>query len=461
MRFSQAFGIIRAQSEIDFVDIPLDTDIKLFMDPFILSVERATWFPAARARATSFFSHLIETIRSGRRNEAVDLVAALSEPNATRLGYSQGRSAGSSVGQGYAEMLVDALEQSEAVRSGSVVDLEDTALLVKGIDRDRVTDMLTVLIVPELALYTASQCNLHGITDLRECEFLVWDVDAKRWARAIFSLPADSAGPILLVPKVLIVDDFAFTPGKFITFYILRRLLNADLTPSARLSRMLANVPLHDDGTVRRQVLRDMLLKERGEKQLAADLAAGDPEALLEYKAEARAFAREMIDASRTTAIDAVHPHPPIDSEREFLIRTRAMLQPVDSRQRAVGGVSAICAALGDLVTEPRLVLRESVGLVTTVECSSALSMLIGGDTSIERLLIELVTDDGSVVADQPPNTVHLRVGEKWGRSSTVHDSRRVWTMSVSDLTALAQAGHERGARASVEMLTEWGFLEP
>ena len=33
MRFSEFFGIKRNQSELDFVDVPLDTDIEVFLDP--------------------------------------------------------------------------------------------------------------------------------------------------------------------------------------------------------------------------------------------------------------------------------------------------------------------------------------------------------------------------------------------------------------------------------------------
>ena len=32
IRFSQAFNLNKTQMELDFVDIPLDTDIKLFVD---------------------------------------------------------------------------------------------------------------------------------------------------------------------------------------------------------------------------------------------------------------------------------------------------------------------------------------------------------------------------------------------------------------------------------------------
>jgi hypothetical protein len=37
-RFSDYFGISKGQSQLDFVDVPLDTDIELYVDPYALHI---------------------------------------------------------------------------------------------------------------------------------------------------------------------------------------------------------------------------------------------------------------------------------------------------------------------------------------------------------------------------------------------------------------------------------------
>jgi hypothetical protein len=37
-RFSTYYGLVKSQAELDFVDVPLETDIRLFVDPYALSV---------------------------------------------------------------------------------------------------------------------------------------------------------------------------------------------------------------------------------------------------------------------------------------------------------------------------------------------------------------------------------------------------------------------------------------
>jgi hypothetical protein len=42
--------------ELDFVDIPLDTDIKLFVDPYAISVRPESWFQECNEYIISFFN---------------------------------------------------------------------------------------------------------------------------------------------------------------------------------------------------------------------------------------------------------------------------------------------------------------------------------------------------------------------------------------------------------------------
>src|SRR5688572_10739769 len=97
-KVSEVFGLNRAQSELDFVDVELDADNRLFVDPLGLSQRVDEWSVHAHRTLISFFQTIIDRIRSGHEQEAQDLLYNLSEPNETRLGFSRGRSQGAGIG---------------------------------------------------------------------------------------------------------------------------------------------------------------------------------------------------------------------------------------------------------------------------------------------------------------------------------------------------------------------------
>ncbi|MDO8585460.1 MAG: sulfatase-like hydrolase/transferase [Armatimonadota bacterium] len=98
MRFSDQFELGKGQSELDFVDIPLDTDIPLFVDPYALSVETDPWFVECSNLVVDFFQTVIDKIRADDSASARGLLARLHEPNETHLGLSRGRPSGRGVG---------------------------------------------------------------------------------------------------------------------------------------------------------------------------------------------------------------------------------------------------------------------------------------------------------------------------------------------------------------------------
>ena len=80
----------------------------------------------------------------------------LREPNQTRFGLSRGdRPHGRGVGADQALELYDALSQSAAVQTGLLKDLEDCELLIPGISSDKISDITTNIIRPNLIEYTS------------------------------------------------------------------------------------------------------------------------------------------------------------------------------------------------------------------------------------------------------------------------------------------------------------------
>lgn len=137
MKTSAHFQLGVTQHELDFVDIDLDNDTPLFIDPHILGTRRNSWSVDATRSVRNFFKHFLTLVRNGEREQALELFLGLREPNETRLGLSKGRSQGHGVGQTDAENIFNSMLQSKAIASGLVEDIEDTRLFIDGVDKDK------------------------------------------------------------------------------------------------------------------------------------------------------------------------------------------------------------------------------------------------------------------------------------------------------------------------------------
>src|ERR1044072_8068890 len=133
IRFSEHFNLGKLQAELDFVDIPLDTDIRLYVDPYGISLETDEWFVECNNLIVDFFEQLIGAIKSGNRTRATHILSNLHEPNSTHLGLSRGRPSGRGIGQLQSDQLYDQLSQSKAVQSGRLTDLSECELLIPNI----------------------------------------------------------------------------------------------------------------------------------------------------------------------------------------------------------------------------------------------------------------------------------------------------------------------------------------
>jgi hypothetical protein len=162
-RVSQHFNLGLPQAALDFVDVDVRRDTPLFVDPAALLTIESPWGAECRHLIQNFFHHVIDRIRQGNDQAARDLLAALREPNETHLGLSRGRARGHGMGGELADRVWEALSNSPAVKSGLLLDLQDTALMVEGIDRDIISDITTTLIRDPLIRYTQHVCEVYGI----------------------------------------------------------------------------------------------------------------------------------------------------------------------------------------------------------------------------------------------------------------------------------------------------------
>lgn len=242
MRVSEHFKLKRDQPTLDFVDVDVLNDVKLFVDPRALRLLPSVWGQECVALIQGFFSTVVEAIRSGDDARAHYLLAQLKEPNETHLGLSRGRSQGRALGDQSAIDVWDALKGSAAVKSGLLKDLEDTILLVDGVGDDIVSDMTTDIIRAPLIQYTQETCNYYGIPMAPQvASGALWDPAAKRWFTKYVELPVVHNRRLLLVPKVIVRRSMDYDADEYYSDYILEHLREVELSAGTELVHLLRN----------------------------------------------------------------------------------------------------------------------------------------------------------------------------------------------------------------------------
>lgn len=298
-RLSDYYELGKEQPELDFVDVPVHTDLRLFLDPYALGLEDDPWFIEATNLIVDFFDTVLAALRSYDERRALELLFHLTEPNETHLGLSRGEPQGRGLGTVQSRQIYDRLRKSRAVRTGFLCDLEDAELVVPGIARDKISDMTTNVIRSKLIEYTTMQCSLHGIPTREIAAGHVWDPEFKRWRGVYASLPILGDRRLLLVPKAAVRRDLTYDHNDYYNHFVLNYLQAEHLRAGSALVRVLR------DG--RRKVYKkDLRERYRLSKEFLYRFSEEHPEVLESY----RDSLPQTLEFVSDEALERVQPEP-------------------------------------------------------------------------------------------------------------------------------------------------------
>jgi hypothetical protein len=226
MRISQIFQLGKQQPELDFIDVDIDEDIQLFIDPYFIANRNDPWSINVSDTVRGYFQNLIDKLRDDDP-EAVKLMSYLHEPNETCLGLSQGKPRGRGVGQHDIAKLYNSLSKSKAVKTGVVSDIEDCHIFVDGFGKDKLSDMTTGIIRKHLIEYTQQQARLNGLPLRQGTQSgYFWDKRIDRWNNEHTDMLVADGRVILLVPKGVVSFTSGYTPDKYYNKFVLEFLQN-------------------------------------------------------------------------------------------------------------------------------------------------------------------------------------------------------------------------------------------
>ena len=220
-------------NEIDFVDIPLGEDLEAFICPFLIENNKLS-NPIAFEVYERIHQFLIKLnrdfIKPNKRNEGIEFLSHLHEPNEYHLGYS-GRNKGKAVSDVRAEVIYDALRNNSFSRQNIAITNEAhfVLLLVKGIGQDIMSDIIANVCRDIFAEATLKICKKNKIcTNTVKIDF--YNAITKKWETKSADLPNFAGKPIILLPKFIISGGRAysnlynwFIAKNYLAFEILNR----------------------------------------------------------------------------------------------------------------------------------------------------------------------------------------------------------------------------------------------
>jgi hypothetical protein len=291
-KFSEFFNLPKI--EYEFLDIYANQDILLFLDPYGISCMQSTWSKECESQIASYFQYLVDSIKSDDKQTTSKLLNAFHEVDEVALGYSVNQPNGRGIGPQQAKDIQKAFETSAAVRSGDIKDIADCALMIPGINRDKVSDITANILKNKLIEFTQAQCAKFSIPLTRVATF-AFDYQTFQFRSFYTQLPVIKGKPKILLPISSVRRDPDLSKDKFYRNFVIEFLKAEHQHAGDALASVLKN------GNV---IVRISDLKSK--YPLSADFlyefSKANPEILKKYKSQLKqsAVKKRGIDFLKT-----------------------------------------------------------------------------------------------------------------------------------------------------------------
>lgn len=220
MTFKSKYNI---KGDVDFVDIDLEHDNKLFVDPYLIYLEKDAFSINCSNKIVNYFGQLLECARNNDISAGHKLVSYLQENNEIRFGYSSEKPNGKGLGYNKGKELFNLLCKSKAINTGLVQDIFDASIMLENVGYDKISDLTINIILEDLILFTQNVCKKNNIkTNAVTLKRPIWCSKTNSWIEMKdILLPVHKNKPIILVPKAYVREYLVYTYSRFYSHHMI------------------------------------------------------------------------------------------------------------------------------------------------------------------------------------------------------------------------------------------------
>jgi hypothetical protein len=209
MHLSKYLGIPGGHANLNFVDVDLDRDNLLFIDPYLNEHGSDDWSTAATHCMRAFFDTLYNAYRVNDDILVRHLLSHAGEINATKFGYGNGFNGKGRTGIGLYECFQHLGELARGIRT--ITKAQDIPVFVRDFAEDNLSDMLTNILHKPLNEFTLGQLAKYGIKPNGEMSYWTFDPISRTWVSARSETLLYQEKEVLLVPKGIVRKNYLGT----------------------------------------------------------------------------------------------------------------------------------------------------------------------------------------------------------------------------------------------------------
>lgn len=289
--FSTYFNLpIQGHREIEFVDVPVNTDIKLFLDPTLIEVGSDSFSQWCASGIDSFFGTVFHACEQEDMETLEFLLSHSAEPNESHLGNSRRRSMGRGASLRILYPVFSGLIRQGLFMRGAVTAPNDICILAPNFDEDRMSDLVTNILRNQLSEFTIAQCRKLSIPMEGIRHGFCWEEGDGTWAHRNWQCPVAHGKPVLLVPKEFVSRNYHLGTESYIRQQLLTYLQREHLISRSPLChrRPLKDGSIKFTQPTKKEVRRAEFEGVPG-KRAAASFAVEHPDSLPRFNANRRA----------------------------------------------------------------------------------------------------------------------------------------------------------------------------
>ncbi len=185
---------------------------------------RTPWSRECEEYITGFFQYLVDSIRVGNIRACRTLLDALHEVNEVSLGYSSESPEGRGIGLKQGREILTAFENSEAAKSGDIRDIADCALMIPGINRDKISDITANILKKKLVQFTGEMCKKYKIPTMRVPVNNAFNYETLSFTSYYAELPVIDCRPKILLPIKSVRRNPQLSKDKYYRDFVLEFL---------------------------------------------------------------------------------------------------------------------------------------------------------------------------------------------------------------------------------------------